>query len=145
MHRLKLCCIALGILACSRGEQSPVNPWLTALSPAEHDRLFPIQTGPHALSCNACHGTAESFKQFDCTTCHTQPPTTSLHAGMAAFRWESTSCYACHPRGISTYSAAEHASYFPIGTGLTHALGASAVLVPGSIGCGKHPPTLRSK
>src|ERR1700730_14981881 len=136
MHRLRLCCIALGILACSRGEQSRVNPWLTALSPAEHDRLFPIQTGPHALSCNACHGTAESFKQFDCTTCHTQPPTTSLHAGMAAFRWESTSCYACHPRGISTYSAAEHASYFPIGTGLTHALGASAVLVPGSIGCG---------
>ena len=136
MHRLRLCCIALGLLACSRGEQSTAQPWLTDLSPAEHDRFFPIQTGPHALSCNACHGTTDSFKHFDCTTCHTQPPTTSLHAGMATFRWENASCYACHPRGISTYSAAEHASYFPIGTGLAHALGASAVLVPGSISCG---------
>ena len=68
MHRLRLCCIVLGLFACSRSEQGPGAPWVNAISPAE--KFFPIQTGPHALACNACHGGTQSFQVFDCTTSH---------------------------------------------------------------------------
>ena len=62
MHRLRLCCIALGLFACSQSEPGPVAPWVNAITPAEHDRFFPIQSGPHALTCNTCHGGTQSFQ-----------------------------------------------------------------------------------
>ncbi|TMA86768.1 MAG: hypothetical protein E6J63_15985, partial [Deltaproteobacteria bacterium] len=135
MHRLRLCCIALGLFACSQSEPGPVAPWVNAITPAEHDRFFPIQSGPHALTCNTCHGGTQSFQSFDCTTCHAQAPTAALHRPETAFDWTSASCYACHSRGTATFAPADHARYFPVESGRTHAVGATAVLAPGLIGC----------
>ncbi|TMB14212.1 MAG: hypothetical protein E6J65_23740, partial [Deltaproteobacteria bacterium] len=135
MHRLRLCCIALGLFACSQNEPGPVAPWVNAITPAEHDRFFPIQSGPHALTCNTCHGGTQSFQRFDCTTCHAQAPTAALHRPETAFDWTSASCYACHSRGTATFGPADHARYFPVESGRTHAVGATAVLAPGLIGC----------
>ena len=135
MHRLRVYCLALFLFACSQSEPGPVAPWVTALDPAQHDKFFPIVAGPHALACNTCHGTSDTFRRFDCTTCHSQEPTAALHRPGEGFNWESGSCYQCHGRGSAPFHVAEHGPYFPVGPGQPHAVGTNASLAPGLIGC----------
>ena len=120
MH-VRIAILAL-LIGCARGPQDPA--WLTVGSRADHDRFFPVATGPHAVDCNSCHGTGESFRAFDCTTCHAQAPTSALHTQVGGFVWESASCYLCHPRGTGGISPAAHAQNFPIDTGSSHAAAA---------------------
>lgn len=98
--------------------------WLTAPSRPDHDGFFPIQSGPHAVDCNSCHGKTDSFVAFDCVTCHAKAPTGSGHPGLAKYTWESPACYACHPRGVADF---KH-DFFPVGPGDTHALGKALTL-----------------
>lgn len=128
-------CAALLASACLKGVQElPPNP---ALDRAAHDLHFPIAVGPHAVDCNSCHGSGESFTKFDCLGCHAQPPTAALHVTVPSYQWASASCFACHPRGTGGISTAQHASYFPIATTDTHALGATFAASGGSVteGC----------
>jgi hypothetical protein len=116
--------LAVAAAGCSRRSDAP---WLTAVDLAAHAAFLPLAGTVHdptvastGVSCDACHpGT--TFKQFDCTTCHTQAQADPLHAGVAGYQWASASCYGCHPTGTGTM--ADHGSFFPIGTGSSHALG----------------------
>jgi len=91
--------------------------WLTQPTNDQHTSLFfPISTGRiHAIGapavhvagiidCNSCHGTSDSFRGFDCLTCHTPTPTIPNHVQnkIAGFSYDSPSCYGCHPDGIGS-------------------------------------------
>ena len=134
---LRLLALSLSALACACTSSGQDAPWLTAPTPTSHDRYFPIESGPHQLSCNTCHGASDSFKDPDCTSCHTEAPTQLLHPAAAApgYAWASPQCIACHPRGTGQLTPAGHARFFPIDSGQTHALGANAVHQPGPIAC----------
>jgi hypothetical protein len=112
-------------IACSGS--GTTAQWLTMPTAAQHDKFFPIARGPHATDCNACHGTSDTFKGYECIGCHTQLQTTPFHTGVATYRWDSPSCYSCHPRGVGTMSPADHAAYFPIASGQSHELAGPAV------------------
>lgn len=103
--------VALLILAAACGPRANGSgPWNTTLDAKTHDSFFPIGPGSkHALgsdslaiTCNSCHGGANSFKQFDCLSCHQHADQTALtlgHRGVSQLSYASTNCYSCHPRG----------------------------------------------
>lgn len=127
MHRLRQACLlglAAAVLSACGGRHDASQHWLTALTPAQHDTYFPITTGAHAnMSCNACHGTTDTFKKYTCTTCHAHDQATSdtQHVGLSGYVYKDTSCYGCHPQGKSTFSLATHLQLFPIGPNTLHA------------------------
>src|SRR4051794_31710896 len=76
----------------------------TMLDGQTHDSFFPIAAGSkHALgsdspaiTCNSCHGGADTFKEFDCLSCHEHADHAALdqrHRGMSLYAYESASCY----------------------------------------------------
>src|SRR5947209_2743895 len=100
--------LLVGAAACQGGANREAQP-NTATTPATHGG-FPIVSGPHAVSCDSCHGKFTTFKQFDCLSCHghEQPITDELHAslttvggalpdGGAGYAYNSSSCLSCHP------------------------------------------------
>jgi hypothetical protein len=109
-----------GVVAHARCGQPPGRAgYLTMPDGATHTG-FPIGAGPHAVDCAQCHGTFESFRQFDCTGCHTEAATAPAHTGVAAFAFRSTSCLSCHPDGQAPSSGVDHDRNFPIGAGSKH-------------------------
>jgi hypothetical protein len=58
---------------------------------------------PHhsATLCTDCHTNSANYAIFVCTTCHTQAQTDPHHTGVKGYVWNSTNCYACHPKGNS--------------------------------------------
>ena len=105
-------CLALSLLAvgCTSGPPAPNN---TAPDPSTHT-WFPIASGPHAATCDVCHGTLPSFKQFTCDGCHDaatcggqagraighfEPLDDRLHASVDKYSATSAACYGCHPTG----------------------------------------------
>ncbi len=122
-----LLALASAAAAISCGQSGSTAQWLTMPTPATHDKWFPIAKGQHALDCNSCHGTTDTFKAFDCIGCHTQAPTTQFHTSVTGYQWASPNCYACHPRGVGTMTPALHAAYFPIGSGQSHEVGGASV------------------
>ena len=60
---------------------------------------FPITSGRHAVPCAQCHTTANNFRVFSCTTCHTRAQADSDHRGRAGYVYDSNACYSCHPNG----------------------------------------------
>ncbi len=83
------------LTACGKTPESPGTYAYTALTPLTH-RAFPIATGVHAVDCAACHGTFDSFKQFDCLGCHVQPPTAAVHTTTTGYAYDNPSCLECH-------------------------------------------------
>jgi hypothetical protein len=81
--------------ACGPQAAGPNPNAHTAVSPLTH-RAFPIDQGVHALDCAACHGTFDSFKQFDCLGCHVKPPTAAVHTTTPGYAYANTSCLECH-------------------------------------------------
>ncbi len=82
----------------------------------QHDAIFGIYNGGHSgrwSGCTSCHPTATDFKQFTCTTCHTDSRTTPRHAGITAYQWESHACLTCHPAGRGG-DISFHETIFPI-------------------------------
>ena len=71
----------------------------------DHDgQYFPIYSGKHAgqwASCATCHTTSTSFAAFTCLTCHehNQTKMDDTHKERAGYRYQSTACLSCHPRG----------------------------------------------
>src|ERR1700674_4426737 len=97
--------------ACGQGGNASARP-NTILESPTHAPFFPIPPGSkHALgsdspaiTCNSCHGGSNSFKQFDCLSCHQhqdQATLTAGHHGVSQFTYDSASCYSCHPRGTA--------------------------------------------
>ncbi len=124
------------LLGCSPAPNGGAR-WLTQPTRDEHTSLFfPIAAGPHAVDCNSCHGTSDTFGGFDCLSCHTPTPTIPNHVSknIGGFAYESASCYGCHPDGIGKGSI-DHTRMFPIAPGQAHAIGAPAIQVPGTIAC----------
>jgi hypothetical protein len=70
-----------------------------------HDApYFPIYSGEHRgkwSTCAQCHTNPSNYQVFTCLTCHehNQTDMDAKHANRAGYRYESQSCYACHPRG----------------------------------------------
>ncbi len=68
----------------------------------EHEQYFPILGGNHTgFSCKSCHSNPDDFTIITCTSCHehSKGKTDKEHKGMAGYKYDSKSCYSCHPRG----------------------------------------------
>jgi hypothetical protein len=72
----------------------------------DHDGpYFPIYSGRHRgtwSTCSTCHTSSSNFTVFTCFSCHPHDDragTDQHHAGVAGYRYESSACYSCHPRG----------------------------------------------
>jgi hypothetical protein len=110
--------------ACVRCHAEPPVARLTA-----HQPRFPVAAGSltHDTACLHCHVSsradkswAADFKAFDCTRCHAQAATDPGHAAVTGYAWTATACYGCHKDG--TAAVVDHARFFPIGAGTSHAL-----------------------
>jgi hypothetical protein len=96
---------------------------------ADHQAQFPIASGSatHDTACLACHPQLRTdkawgtdFNAFSCTGCHQDPATSTAHAGIGGYLYDSASCYGCHPTGSA--APPDHTpKFFPIGTGTAHA------------------------
>ncbi len=70
-----------------------------------HDsQYFPIYSGEHRgewNSCTECHTVAGNFSVFSCTDCHehNKNEMDDEHDEVRDYSYNSTNCYACHPRG----------------------------------------------
>jgi DnaJ-class molecular chaperone len=77
--------------------------WLGATF--DHDsRYFPIYSGKHRgkwSSCATCHTSPTNYQVFTCLTCHEHNKTSmdDKHKSMSSYRYDSATCYSCHPRG----------------------------------------------
>jgi len=73
----------------------------------QHDKLsFPIYTGRHAKTwdaCNICHPSASNYSAFTCLSCHEHNKTEmdSRHQGESGYSYDSPSCLRCHPTGTA--------------------------------------------
>ncbi len=73
----------------------------------DHDRqYFPIYSGEHAgewNTCNNCHVATNDYSQFECINCHehTRVKMDDIHDDESGYVYESSACYACHPRGYA--------------------------------------------
>ncbi|MFO0581187.1 MAG: cytochrome c3 family protein [Anaeromyxobacter sp.] len=139
-HRLA-CAPALVLSAAILGacNGSSGAPWLTMPSRDSHGAsYFPIAAATnHAdVSCEQCHGTYDTFRKFDCVTCHagTAAEAASLqaaHANEAGFpdlsaadrSVPSQACMLCHSDGtaLGIDPAVHTQKYFPIGASSAHA------------------------
>jgi len=123
------------LLGCSPAPTGDIR-WLTQPTRDQHALFFPVASGPHAVECNSCHGVSETFRDFDCLTCHAGAATIPRHSKVGGFAYTSASCYGCHPDGLAKgVAAVDHAPLFPIAPGDAHAIGASAVHLAGTIQC----------
>ncbi len=121
--------VALAMVSCA--DPATIEaPWLTAPGYSTHEKYFPLVGTVHdaPIDCDACHGAFDTFKQFDCLTCHDAKPSTPalIHVGVvAAYPSPPTSadCLRCHPTGASIMS--DHGRFFPIGAGTKHNLACS--------------------
>jgi hypothetical protein len=77
------------------------HPQGTAITRAQHDPFFPIETGNHALACGDCHTTPRDYTKFECILCHTHVCSQSdpRHSEVGGYSCVSSECYRCHPRG----------------------------------------------
>ncbi len=71
----------------------------------DHDgQYFPIYSGKHLGRwnlCSDCHTNSSNLKVFECINCHThnKADTDSKHTGVNGYVYQSSACYACHPKG----------------------------------------------
>ena len=114
--------IVLAMVACSKPAPEQLAPSITTPTRETHDR-FPIGAGTNhaAASCNDCHGAFDSFRQFECYSCHQAATIAPLHAGNAEFAPVSSACFGCHPKGEASTSRADHDARFPISGAAKHA------------------------
>jgi hypothetical protein len=93
---LALFTVLAGTVLSACGQDKGPGPYAyTSPTPDTH-RGFPIATGVHAVDCAGCHGTFDSFKQFDCLGCHIPAPTAAVHTTTAGYAYVSFSCLTCH-------------------------------------------------
>lgn len=82
----------------------------TAWTPStwNHDTsFFPIYTGRHRSTwdaCSDCHTNSQNYQAFTCLSCHPHSDKTKTdgdHRGERNYSYTSAACYSCHPRGNS--------------------------------------------
>ncbi len=68
---------------------------------ATHQIGSPAQDGA-AISCDSCHKGAGTFATPQCIICHADDdrPLSTVHAVVAGFIQQDTSCFSCHPTGV---------------------------------------------
>ena len=121
MIRIQRALLATAIAAagCGKGK-SP--DWLTVPTRASHDGFFIISTGAHAQAdCIACHGTYDTFKQFDCSTSACHVGIDQKHTGITGYASDGPSCLGCHPKGTLALPPNHDTAFFPRGSGTAHA------------------------
>ncbi len=70
-----------------------------------HDSYFPIYSGEHKgkwNECTDCHMQSGNYKSFSCIDCHEHNNAQEMakeHDDVSGFKFESQSCFGCHPRG----------------------------------------------
>ncbi|HEU4385550.1 MAG TPA: hypothetical protein VFR85_18845 [Anaeromyxobacteraceae bacterium] len=122
MTRLPRVAIALAVAAAGCGGKDVPPNWVTPTDRVSHQASFPIATGFHAAAdCNDCHGGFASFKEFACTTCHTEPQNGQMHPRLPGYAPDGPSCVRCHPRGTVAVPGDHATAFFPIGSGTAHA------------------------
>jgi hypothetical protein len=92
---------------------------------AQHDAVFPINSGTHLskwTACTDCHTDPTNRTVFSCMTgtCHTTGPTNALHQGIPSYGYTATQCYTCHPTGLRGTFSQHDPLFFPVYSG-THA------------------------
>ncbi len=91
---------------------------------AQHDAVFPINTGTHAgqwAACTDCHTNPTDRQVYTCMggACHPQAAADPGHSGIAGYQYGAAQCFSCHPDGRAG-TFAQHDVIFPINSG-THA------------------------
>jgi len=90
---------------------------------AQHDAIFPINSGTHAgrwTVCADCHTDPSTRTIFTCVSaaCHpATPATTPLHQGIPGYVYTSAQCLACHPTGLRGRFTQHDPLFFPIYSG----------------------------
>jgi mRNA-degrading endonuclease YafQ of YafQ-DinJ toxin-antitoxin module len=92
---------------------------------AQHDAVFPINSGTHQgkwTACSDCHTDPANRQVFSCMTgaCHAQAATTGLHQGIPGYQYTGAQCLSCHPTGLKGTFTQHDPLFFPIYSG-THA------------------------
>lgn len=119
MSRIQRALLATAIAAAGCGKGKPPD-WLTVPTRTSHDGFFVISTGVHAQAdCIGCHGTYDTFKQFDCSTSACHVGIAQKHAGTIAT--DGPSCVGCHPKGTMPVPPTHDTAFFPRGSGTAHA------------------------
>ena len=70
----------------------------TSWSQGTFTHRFPITSGKHKFACAQCH-TTPSYQVFTCLTCHGKADMDSKHRNRNGYRYDSLTCYGCHPTG----------------------------------------------
>jgi hypothetical protein len=89
---------------------------------AQHDAIFPINSGTHAgrwTACSDCHTDPANRQVFSCMTgaCHPQNPTDGTHQGIPGYAYTAAQCLSCHPTGVAGTFTAHDQLFFPIYSG----------------------------
>jgi len=90
---------------------------------ANHDQdYFPIYSGTHSgtwNACSDCHNVSGDFSTFTCLSCHEHDQNTSdgQHQGIPGYSYDSNLCYSCHPTGEGGDFLDHDPLYFPIYSG----------------------------
>jgi hypothetical protein len=92
---------------------------------AQHDAVFPINSGTHAgrwTACADCHTNPTNRQVFSCMTgsCHPAAATNGHHQGIPGYAYTAAQCLSCHPTGRAGTFTQHDPLFFPISTG-THA------------------------
>lgn len=84
---------------------------------SDHDNYFPIYSGGHAGTwdaCVDCHTTEGSFQAFECINCHIQGETAEQHEAVVGYYYNDTYCKACHPTGEADQLFDHSSTAFPL-------------------------------
>ena len=93
--------------------------WKPATFTSHDAQFFPIYSGKHAGTWNACtdcHNSPPSYKTFSCIDCHShnQPDMDSKHTNVGGYTYASLPCYECHPTGTVSGAYNHNNGKFPL-------------------------------
>jgi hypothetical protein len=89
---------------------------------AQHDAVFPINSGTHQgqwTACADCHTDPADRQVFSCMTgaCHAQAATSGIHQGIPGYQYTAAQCLSCHPTGLKGTFTQHDPLFFPIYSG----------------------------
>ena len=84
----------------------------------DHDaQYFPIYSGSHNgewMACMDCHQNPNTYAEFTCFMCHTQPETDQDHVGINGYAYVNEACLVCHPNGNALDNFDHSSTGFPL-------------------------------
>ncbi|MEI7490216.1 MAG: hypothetical protein WCK92_02370 [Bacteroidota bacterium] len=93
--------------------------WKPATFTSHDAQFFPVYSGKHAgtwNACSECHTTPGSLKTFSCIDCHAhnQADMDSKHNAVGGYSYASLPCYECHPTGSVSGAFNHNNGGFPL-------------------------------